>query len=51
MRRWSASAEFGFDEPYERDDKILNPINQYRPDNPLNPINSRCGRAPPLWKC
>ena len=51
MRRWSASAEFGFDKPYERDDNIFNPINQYRPDNPLNPINSRCGRSPPLWKC
>ena len=35
-----ASAEFGFDEKYERDHTIFNPINQYRSDNPLNPINT-----------
>lgn len=35
-----ASAEFGFDEKYERDYNIFNPINELRPDNPLNPINS-----------
>ncbi len=26
QRRWSTSAEFGFDEPYERDSTILNLI-------------------------
>ena len=35
-----ASAEFGFDEKYERDYNIFNPINKYRADNPLNPINA-----------
>ncbi|MGH9549163.1 MAG: hypothetical protein ACRD3W_07310, partial [Terriglobales bacterium] len=34
-----ASAEFDFDEKYHRDYNIFNPIDQYRPDNPLNPIN------------
>ena len=35
-----ASAEFGFDEKYERDHTIFNPINQYRAGNLLNPINA-----------
>lgn len=35
-----ASGQFGFDEKYERDYNIFNPINRLRPDNPLNPINS-----------
>ena len=35
-----AYAEFGFDEKYERDYTIFDPLTQYRPDNPLNPINS-----------
>lgn len=35
----AAWAEFGFDEKYERDYNIFNPINQLRSDNPLNPIN------------
>ncbi len=30
----------GFHEKYERDYNIFNPINQLRPDNPLNPISS-----------
>ena len=38
-------AEQGFDEKYQRDFNIFNPINQYQPgnrldpDNPANPIN------------
>ena len=32
-------AEQGFDEKYQRDFNIFNPINQYQPANPLNPIN------------
>ncbi len=32
-------AEPGFDEKYQRDFNIFNPINQYQPGNPLNPIN------------
>ena len=32
-------AEPGFDEKYERDFNIFNPINQYQPGNPANPIN------------
>ena len=35
-----AYAECGFDEKYERDYTIFNPLNQYHPDNPLTPINS-----------
>jgi len=35
-----ALAEFGFDEKYERDYNVFNPINELRPYNPLNPINS-----------
>lgn len=35
-----AYAEFGFDETYERNYDIFNPLNQCRPGNPLNPINS-----------
>ena len=31
-----ASAEFGFDEKYERDYNIFNPANQCKPDNALN---------------
>ena len=34
-----ALAEFGFDEKYERDYNIFNPLNQLRPDNPFNPAN------------
>ncbi len=33
-------AEQGFDEKYQRDFNIFNPINQYQPGNPLNPINA-----------
>jgi hypothetical protein len=33
-------AEPGFDEKYQRDFNIFNPINQYQPANPLNPINA-----------
>ncbi|HDL84889.1 MAG TPA: hypothetical protein ENH11_00900 [Candidatus Acetothermia bacterium] len=41
MMFWSAPvlAERGFDERYQRDYNIFNPINKYRSDNPLNPIN------------
>ena len=35
-----ALADPGFSEKYERDDHIVNPSNQYRPDSPLNPINA-----------
>ena len=35
----AAWAEFGFDEKYERDYNIFNPINAYDPKNPFNPIN------------
>jgi hypothetical protein len=34
-----ASAEFGFDEKYERDYNIFNPASRYAPDNPFNPAN------------
>ncbi|MCW5799409.1 MAG: hypothetical protein KIT40_12965 [Nitrospira sp.] len=42
---WLASlgnggAEQGFDNKYQRDFNIFNPINQYQPTNPLNPINA-----------
>jgi hypothetical protein len=33
-------ADMGFDDKYERDYNIFNPINQYRPGNPLNPAYS-----------
>jgi hypothetical protein len=33
-------AEMGFDQRYERDYNIFNPVTQYQPDNPLNPANS-----------
>jgi hypothetical protein len=33
-------AESGFDEKYQRDFNIFNPINQYQPGNPLNPISA-----------
>lgn len=33
-------AEPGFDEKYQRDFNIFNPINQYQSTNPLNPINA-----------
>jgi len=36
----TARAEPGFDEKYQRDFNIFNPINQYQPGNPLNPINA-----------
>jgi hypothetical protein len=38
---WVATshAEPGFDQRYERDYNIFNPITQYQADNPLNPIN------------
>ena len=32
-------AEQGFDEKYQPDFNIFNPINQYQPTNPLNPVN------------
>ena len=32
-------AEPGFDEKYQRDFNIFNPINQFNPNNPFNPIN------------
>ena len=35
----SASAEFGFDEQYERNSTILNLITHSRSDNQLNPLN------------
>jgi len=34
-----AWAEPDFSEKYERDYKLFNSLNQYRPDNPLLPIN------------
>ena len=34
-----AFAEPGFDERYERDYNIFNPINRVDPGNPANPIN------------
>ena len=33
----TAWAEPGFDEKYQRDFNIFNPINQYQQANPLNP--------------
>jgi len=38
---WSVpvSAEPGFDEKYQRDYNIFNPINEVDPKNPFNPIN------------
>ena len=33
-------AEPVFDEKYQRDFNIFNPINQYQPANPLNPANA-----------
>jgi hypothetical protein len=41
MLFWAAVsyAESGFDQRYERDYNIFNPINRYEPDNPLNPVN------------
>ncbi len=38
---WSVPvlAEPGFDDKYQRDYNIFNPINKYRSDNPLNPVN------------
>ena len=35
----TAWAEPGFDEKYQRDFNIFNPINQFNPNNPFNPIN------------
>lgn len=32
-------ADIGFDQRYERDYNIFNPVNQYDPDHPLNPAN------------
>ena len=32
-------AEQGFDEKYQRDFNIFNPINRFDPGNPANPIN------------
>lgn len=39
---WTATshAETGFDQRYERDYNIFNPVTQYQPDNPLNPANA-----------
>ena len=36
----TASAETGFDPPYERDYNIFNLATQYQPDNPLNPAQT-----------
>ena len=36
----TAWAEPGFDEKYQRDFNIFNPITQYQPANPLNPANA-----------
>jgi hypothetical protein len=36
----TSGAEQGFDEKYQRDFNIFNPINQYRSGNPLNPIST-----------
>ncbi len=41
-------AEPGFDEKYQRDFNIFNPINQYQPGNPLNPINAYDPATPPI---
>jgi hypothetical protein len=35
----TSDAEMGFDEKYERDYNIFNPVNKYQTDNPLNPVN------------
>jgi hypothetical protein len=35
----TSHAETGFDQRYERDYNIFNPVTQYQPDNPLNPVN------------
>jgi hypothetical protein len=39
---WAAPslAETGFEQRYERDYNIFNPVTQYQPDNPLNPVNA-----------
>lgn len=34
-----ALAESGFSKKYERDYNSFNPLIQYRPDNPLDPLN------------
>ena len=36
----SASAEFGFDEKYERDYNNFNPASRYAPENPLSPAQA-----------
>ena len=36
----TGQSEPGFDEKYQRDYNIFAPVNQHRPDNPLNPITS-----------
>jgi hypothetical protein len=35
-----ALADPGFDERYERDYNIFNPVNKYAPGNPLNPAQT-----------
>ena len=36
----AAWAEQGFDQKYQRDFNIFNPITQYQPAKPLNPANA-----------
>ena len=36
----TSHAEMGFDQRYERDYNIFNPVTQYQPDNPRNPANA-----------
>lgn len=35
----TSHADMGFDQRYERDYNIFNPVTQYQADNPLNPVN------------
>jgi hypothetical protein len=36
----TSHAEMDFDQRYERDYNIFNPVTQYQPNNPLNPANA-----------
>jgi hypothetical protein len=36
----TSHAEMGFDQRYERDYNIFNPVTQYQADNPLHPANA-----------
>jgi hypothetical protein len=40
LRPTASRADMGFDERYERDYNIFNPLNRYVPDNPINPTNA-----------